>query len=53
MRHVDQEVLDARLATSSPIGLESPADPINAAGHVQIQTVKIEVGLLAHDLARD
>ncbi len=46
--HVDQIVVDPRLAPLPPIGLEPPADFIKAPGHFQIQTVEIVAGAVAH-----
>ena len=45
---VDQIVLDARLAPLPPVGLESPADLIDAAGQVDVQAVEVVAGSVAH-----
>ena len=46
--HLAQIVLDARLAPLPPVGLEPPADLIDAAGQVDVQAVKVVAGSVAH-----
>ena len=48
MGDVDQIVLDARLTPLAPVGLEAPADLINAAGHFDVQAAEVVAGLFAH-----
>ena len=43
-----QIVLDARLAPRTPVGLESAADHVNSAGQVDVQTVEVVAGSVAH-----
>ncbi len=45
---VDQIVVDARLAPLLPVGLESPADLIDPAGHFDIQAVEVVAGSVTH-----
>ena len=45
---VDQIVLDARSAPLPPVGLEAPADLIDAAGQVDVQAVEVVAGSVAH-----
>ena len=45
---IAQIVLDARSGPCSPVGLESPADLINAAGQVDVQAVEVVAGSVAH-----
>ena len=48
VRDVDQIVVDTRLAPLPPVGLESPADLVDAAGQVDIQAVEVVAGSVAH-----
>jgi hypothetical protein len=45
---VDQIVLDAQLEPLLPVGLESPAEFINAAGQLDIQAAKVVAGPVTH-----
>ena len=45
---VDHIVLDVRLAPRPPVGFESPADLINAAGRVDVQAAEVVAGSVAH-----
>src|SRR5262249_17034373 len=39
---------DARPAPLPPVGLELPADLINAAGQVKVQAAEVRAGLVTH-----
>jgi hypothetical protein len=52
VRHLAQIILEDSSPPLPPVGFESSADLIDAAGKDQIQVVEVEIRGLAHGLAR-
>src|SRR5262249_27335200 len=48
VKHVDQIVVDTRLAPLPPRGLEAPADLINLTCQVQVQAAEVRAGSVTH-----
>ena len=45
---VDHKVLDAGMTPLPPVGLEPAADRVNSAGQVEVQSVEVLAGSVAH-----
>ena len=48
VNHIDQIVVDSRLASPPPVGLETPANLINLAGQVWVQAAEVKAGSVTH-----